>query len=169
MIKIKTIWLLVAFSIGWFNSQSLLAFQETGSWMTTPDRSKELSWEAGLSFKTQAAASPIIEINTAATYQTIDGFGFSLTGGSAGLINQKLNQQQRAELLQALFTRKSNGIGISYLRISIGASDLDDHVFSYDDLPDGATDYSLSKFSLEPDRKDLIPIIKQILKLVLVI
>ena len=49
------------------------------------------------------------------------------------------------------------GIGVSYLRVSIGSSDLDERVFSYDDLPPGRTDPGMSKFSLAQDRRDLIP------------
>jgi glucosylceramidase len=40
---------------------------------------------------------------------------------------------------------------------------MNDHVFSYDDLPAGETDPTLAKFSLDPDRADVIPILKQIL------
>ena len=54
-------------------------------------------------------------------------------------------------------------ISISYLRISIGASDLNDSVFSYDDVPNGQTDEDLSEFSLGPDLENLIPLLKEIL------
>jgi glucosylceramidase len=57
-----------------------------------------------------------------------------------------------------------NGIGISYLRISIGSSDLDDHVFSYDDNG-GVADPNLTNFSLDPDRVNLIPVLKEIISL----
>ena len=60
---------------------------------------------------------------------------------------------------------EQNGIGISYLRISIGASDLDAEVFSYDDLPAGETDVNLDHFSLDPDRVNLIPVLKEIVAL----
>lgn len=95
----------------------------------------------------------------------MDGFGYTLTGGSAQLIMQKLIPSARAGLLKDLFLTDDSGIGISYLRISIGASDLDDDPFSYNDLPPGETDETLSKFSLEPDRENLIPVIKEILAL----
>jgi glucosylceramidase len=94
----------------------------------------------------------------------MDGFGAALTGGSAYLINN-LNPEKRDALLKELFLRGDNSIGISYLRISIGASDLDAKVFSYDDLPAGETDAQLKKFDLGPDKTDLIPVLKTILKL----
>ena len=56
-----------------------------------------------------------------------------------------------------------DNIGVSYLRLTVGASDMNDHVFSYDDLPKGQTDTGMTKFSLEPDKADVIPVMKQIL------
>ena len=56
-----------------------------------------------------------------------------------------------------------NSIAVSYLRISIGSSDLNASVFSYDDIPAGQTDVNLDHFSLSQDTIDLIPILKQIL------
>lgn len=94
----------------------------------------------------------------------MDGFGFTLTGGSAQLLHL-MSTDKRAALLEELFGTKENGIGISYLRISIGASDLSDRVFSYCDLPEGQTDVELETFSIEPERKDLVPILKAILKI----
>jgi glucosylceramidase len=76
-----------------------------------------------------------------------------------------MSTDKRAALLEELFGTKENGIGISYLRISIGASDLSDRVFSYCDLPEGQTDVELETFSIEPERKDLVPILKAILKI----
>jgi glucosylceramidase len=67
--------------------------------------------------------------------------------------------------LKELFSTDGNGIGVSYLRISIGASDLDDEVFSYDDLEKGKTDPTLAKFSLSADDENLIPVLKEILSI----
>ncbi len=139
---------------------------EVESWLTTPDKAflfQKTSWT--LNFGTTGNSYPVIEIDTTQQFQTIDGFGFTLTGGSAYLINQKLTATQREDLLKELFLTEKNGIGISYLRVSIGASDLDARVFSYDDLPAGQTDPELLQFSILPDKADLIPVLKQILKL----
>jgi len=104
----------------------------------------------------------LIRVDARQTYQSIDGYGWALTGGSAQHIIH-MSAPARAALLKDLFSVKDNHIGGSYLRISIGASDLNDHVFSYDDLPAGETDTSLSHFDLGPDRKDVIPVLKEIL------
>jgi glucosylceramidase len=94
----------------------------------------------------------------------MDGFGFALTGGSAMLINQLITSDKEA-LLKELFTNDSTFIGINYLRVSIGASDLDDKVFSYDDMPANQTDPGLTNFSIDPDAQHLIPILKAVVAL----
>jgi glucosylceramidase len=69
----------------------------------------------------------------------------------------------RDALLRELFAADTNSISISYLRVSIGASDLSLNVFSYDDMPQGQTDVNLQNFSLAPDQTDVIPVLKLIL------
>ena len=101
-----------------------------------------------------------INVDSNTVYQEIDGFGFSLTGGSAMLLNN-MSQSERSKILNDLFSE--NGIGVSYLRVSIGASDLDAEVFSYNDLEPGQTDVNLNKFSIEKDKENLIPVLKEIL------
>jgi glucosylceramidase len=115
-----------------------------------------------LKFGTTTTIYSTIEVDENQIYQTIDGFGFTLTGGSAQSINT-LNAQKRQELLQELFGKNDNSISISYLRISIGASDLNAAPFTYNDLPLGQTDVDLSQFSLNPDKNDVIPMLKEIL------
>lgn len=105
---------------------------------------------------------PTIELDAKTIYQEIDGFGFSLTGGSA-LHLHNMSASKRKALLTELFDYNNENIGISYLRVSLGASDLDGVVFSYNDLPAGETDVNMEKFSLDQDRKHLIPILKEIL------
>ncbi len=100
-------------------------------------------YPAVVSFGTVAAEAPVIEIDTTQRFQTIDGFGYALTGGSAWLLNQKLDPARREALLKELFLTDSSNIGVSYLRISIGSSDLDDHVFTYNDIAAGKKTLSL--------------------------
>ncbi len=117
-----------------------------------------------MNFSNSSNYNPSIVVDTTLTYQTMDGFGFALTGGSASLINQ-LTSADKDALLKELFTSDSTYIGISYLRISMGSSDLDASVFSYDDLPAGQTDADLLHFSLLPDTYNLIPILKAVVAL----
>lgn len=147
------------------NTGNAVTGLNVGAWVTNADKSKLFSEATAIPFSLDAGQPVFINVDTTLHYQTMDGFGYALTGGSAQLINQKLSAADRTNLLRELFLTDQNGIGISYLRISIGASDLDDHVFSYDDLPAGQTDLPLSKFSLDPDRANLIPVLKEILAL----
>lgn len=134
-------------------------------WLTMPDKSA--LFEKGderLPFDSRLNLNPTIEVDTAQTYQIIDGFGYTLTGGSALHINS-MEDASRLALLRELFSTGGNSIGISYLRLSIGASDLDEKPFSYNDLPAGETDLEMKKFSLAPDKVHLIPVLKEILSI----
>ncbi len=116
---------------------------------------------SALLFGTNANSNQFIDVDSTQTYQTIDGFGFTLTGGSAHVISQ-MDAISKASLLKELFGNDSSSIGISYLRLSIGSSDLNASVFSYDDMPLGQTDTGLVHFSLAPDSSELIPLLQQI-------
>jgi len=132
-------------------------------WLTKANQSVLLKKQAAvLSFSTVPNSYTNIDVDSAITYQSVDGFGYTLTGGSASLIN-KLPSAQKQSLLQELFGKNESSISISYLRTSIGASDLSAEVFSYDDIPSGQTDVTLSNFSLSKDTVDLIPLLKEIL------
>ena len=132
-------------------------------WMTRGDGSVLLQKQSGsLVFTSASNINPTVEVDSTQTFQTVDGFGYTLTGGSAYLIN-RLSPAQRSSLLQELFGSGENSISVSYLRVSIGASDLNAEVFSYDDMPPGQTDINLSNFSLSKDTIDLIPLLKEIL------
>ena len=111
-----------------------------------------------------SARQTVIEIDESKRYQSIDGFGFSLTGGSA-LNLMKMKKEERRALLQELFGTEKDYIGTSYLRISIGASDLDEKVFSYNDLREGEKDPELKQFDLGYDKKYLLPVLKEILQI----
>jgi glucosylceramidase len=132
-------------------------------WLTNPNQLERFTPQPQLQASTTLPADvPVISIDEQQRFQTMDGFGYTLTGGSAMLLH-KMAPAARAKLLRELFGTEGNGIGISYLRLSIGASDLDDRVFSYSDLPPGETDPTLARFSLAPDQEHLIPVLKEIL------
>jgi glucosylceramidase len=139
--------------------------QEAKLWITKSDQSilfqKQFNKSA---FGPITNTLPSIYVDDTKRFQTMDGFGYTLTGGSAQLL-ARMNTTDRAQLLQELFATDQNNIGVSYLRISIGASDLSDHVFTYDDMPAGKTDPTLSQFTLAEEQKELIPVLKQILKI----
>jgi glucosylceramidase len=132
-------------------------------WLTNADRSALFARQPEpLRFQKASSALPVIDVNDKQKYQSMDGFGFALTGGSAQLL-MRMDAAQRNDLLKQLFGTGDGDIGVSYLRISIGASDMNDHAFTYDDLPPGETDPSLTKFDLGPDSSSVIPVLKEIL------
>ncbi|GAA4494039.1 glucosylceramidase [Hymenobacter ginsengisoli] len=129
-------------------------------WLTTPDKSALFyRQKVNLQFGANTNSNPTIVVDTTQTYQTMDGFGYALTGGSAQVMS-RMSAPARAALIKELFATDSTSLGVSYLRISIGASDLDASVFSYDD---GPADPTLANFSLAPDQAALIPVLKEIL------
>lgn len=128
------------------------------TWLTTADRSNQLT-QGSVNFATDAGTNPTtITVDEGTTYQGIDGFGFTLTGGSASLLNG-LGGNQSA-VLNELFGTGNGQIGISYLRISIGASDLSSSDFTYNQT---AGDVNMNNFSLAQENTDFLPILKKIL------
>jgi glucosylceramidase len=151
------------FSLSLLTPLSAHSQKEVSLWLTNSDRSALFQQQtAPIPLTNTPATTQIIDVDSKKTYQTIDGFGFALTGGSAQLIT-KMDPAARAALLQELFADNGNNIGVSYLRLSVGSSDMNGNVFSYDDLPAGQTDPTMAKFDLAPDKADVIPVLKEIL------
>jgi glucosylceramidase len=133
--------------------------QKIEKWMTRLDKSKLLEKQKQtLVFAKNNQNLPTIFVDDSKAFQTMDGFGYTLTSGSASLINQLSNKKQ---LLKELFGHDENSIGVNYLRVSVGASDLSDHTYSYSE----SKDLSLKNFSLKEDKKYLIPLLKEIIKI----
>lgn len=131
-------------------------------WLTLPDKSALYQQQKSIQWSSRGHEAPTITVYPATRYQTIDGFGFALTGGSAQHLI-RMSAAQRKTVLYELFGTGPGQIGISYIRLSIGASDLNERVFSYNDLPKGETDTAMTRFDLGPDREDVIPVMKEIL------
>jgi glucosylceramidase len=134
------------------------------AWVTTGDRTKLLVQEpnAAISIGEQQGVTTRIDVDTSVTYQEIVGFGASITDASAWLIQTKLSPVQRDSLLQDLFGRTS-GIGLSFTRLTIGASDFSRTHYSFDDMPAGETHPTLARFSIAPNRAEVLPVVKRAL------
>jgi glucosylceramidase len=114
------------------------------TWLTKGDQSMLLQKQStNLVFSKGTAGFPTITVDSATGYQSVDGFGYTLTGSSAYHIN-RMSAASRSALLAELFGNGGGSVGISYLRVSMGASDLSPSVFSYNDLPAGQTDVILA-------------------------
>jgi glucosylceramidase len=135
---------------------SLVSFkvhaQTAQVWLTQGGGGARLSQQSSLTFGANSGSSTTINVNEGTTYQAIDGYGFTLTQGSAKVI-AGMGATEQNNLLNELFG--SGGLGMSVVRIGIGATDLSEWSYSY---RDGAS------FSLAgPDLTYTIPILKKIL------
>jgi glucosylceramidase len=148
---------LLVFCLFYFGSHA----QRVEKWLTNADQTSLFEKEdARIEFKKIDQTGPTIFVDEKQRFQEMDGFGFTLNGGSATLLNSLKNKN---EILNELFGVHGNQIGISYLRISVGASDLSSHVFTYSGS--STPDPTHQTFSLDEERKDLLPILKEILKI----
>jgi glucosylceramidase len=127
-------------------------------WLTTPDRSHLLAAQPAAALEPPDPGLPTIHVDAARSYQVMEGFGTSLTESAASVITAS---PHRDTIMRDLFDRTS-GIGMSYLRQPMGASDfvVGSH-FTYNDMPIGQTDYGLNRFSIDRDRAEIIPLLRQ--------
>ena len=132
-------------------------------WITTADHARALAPSAPALFAERASARSHIVVDDTQRFQEIVGFGASLTDSSAWLIQHKLDARQRDALLEELFGREGNGLGLSFSRLTIGASDFSRHHYSLNDTPDGKPDPELKHFSIDENRGDVIPVARAML------
>lgn len=130
-------------------------------WLTTTDQAQLLARQADRALQTRASSDPVIEIDAARRFQTMAGFGASITDASAWLMVNRQSPAQREALLRELFGRGEGGLGFDLTRLTIGASDFSRTHYSFDDRPPGQTDPTLAAFSIEPNRADVLPVVKQ--------
>jgi glucosylceramidase len=138
------------------------------AWLTTSDGASLLSKTevigAGESQNESIEDNLTILVDDKVSYQEMDGFGASFTDASAFLFKHVLDQEARDHLMKALFDYK-DGIGMSFLRQPMGASDFTTKIYSYNDLEEGTEDVRQEKFSIEHDRSYIIPLLKEALAL----
>jgi glucosylceramidase len=139
--------------------------QKVSVYQTTPDLTLALHKEHRLSFAAGAAASEInIDVDDVKKYQTMDGFGAAMTDSSAWLLEKQLTEAQRKAVMRKLFDPR-HGIGVSFVRVPLGASDLSRNHYSYDDMPAGQSDPGLLHFSIDHDREYILPALREAVKI----
>lgn len=139
------------------------------AWLTTTNQKNLLTEQQPLKAVVTKASKSFSEdfsiaVDAGKTYQQMDGFGASLTDASAWLISKTLEEDNRKELMEKLFD-KEKGIGISFLRQPMGATDFTTKLYSYNDMPAGSKDPNLEHFSIEHDKEYIIPLVKDAIKL----
>lgn len=141
-----------------------LSKQYAQVWLTQGDKSVLFQHDSIPIVSPSQAGWPQVKVDTAIQYQEVEGYGAALTGSSAYLFHHSLDPTQRQRILKELFD-PHQGIGLSYLRLTMGASDFSLSDYTYNDLPGGETDFNLEHFSLSRDTDDVVPILKEIIAL----
>ena len=132
--------------------------------LSTNDESQLMAVQPSINFalgSTSDAGTNTVVVDPTQKYQTIEGFGAAFTDSTADLL---MNVEPAGSLpgtLSDLFTTKGAGIGLSFMRIPMGATDIALSVYSYDDQPVGTTDLTLADFSIAHDQAYILPLIKQ--------
>jgi glucosylceramidase len=134
---------------------------EVEAWLTTGDELAKLQQQPGLNFSPGTGSnSTQILVGENTHYQQIEGFGASVTDSAAWVISSQLTLAQRDALMTRLFS-PSGGIGISFVRVPMGASDFARYPYTYDDMSAGQSDPDLAHFSIDHDRSYILPILRQ--------
>jgi glucosylceramidase len=132
--------------------------------LSTNDETQLMAAQPSVNFNlgsTADAGTDTVVVDAKQTYQSIDGFGASFTDSAAWLLMTVEPSSSLSGTLNDLFTRNGNGIGLSFMRIPIGASDIALSVYSFDDMPVGQTDPTLANFSITHDQAYILPLIQQ--------
>ena len=129
-------------------------------WITTPDGSDTMADLGTVDFTGTPSSAPTVVVDPSRTFQTMSGFGASITDSSAAVLSA-LSPAARTAAMTSLFDPRT-GDGLDYLRQPVGASDFTTTpAYTYDDVPAGQTDYSLSHFSIAHDQRQILPLLRQ--------
>jgi glucosylceramidase len=156
----------IAVQSGYTNSNTasgsyLIAGPTVGVVLSTHDQTNLLATQPATLFTLTTKGSNQVFVDETQKYQPIDGFGAAFTDSAAWLLYTKAQNSQYTSVMNDLFTRTGNGIGLSFMRIPMGASDIARSVYSYDDQPAGDTDVPLADFSIAHDQAYIIPVIQK--------
>ncbi|MDX6227671.1 MAG: glucosylceramidase [Frankiales bacterium] len=129
-------------------------------WITTPDGALKMSDQGTVSFQTGAPGAETVVVDPSRTFQTMTGFGGSLTDSSAAVL-YGLSPTARDATMRMLFDPRT-GDGLNFLRQPVGASDfVATQDYTYDDLPAGQTDYQQRHFSISHDKAQILPLLRK--------
>jgi glucosylceramidase len=130
-------------------------------WVTTPDGAEKMHDRGTVDFHPGGSGALTVSVDPSRHYQSMDGFGASITDSSAHVLAQ-LDRRTRDAAMRSLFAEDK----LSFLRQPMGASDFvfGPH-YTYDDVPAGDTDYDLRHFSIAHDRKEILPLLRRALDL----
>ena len=125
-------------------------------WLTTADETQKLAPQPLQAPAGRAAGDEAVTIDTTRHFQKMHGFGAAITDASAQVLSA-LPDEKRKAIMAELFGRASGGLGLSFTRLTVGASDFSSSDYSYDDSPGNTPDPELRHFSIEPAKKYVLP------------
>jgi glucosylceramidase len=131
-------------------------------WVTTADETQKLAPQPPVRAAGPARGSETVTIDSSKHFQRMHGFGAAMTDASAELLS-RLPEKKRRAIMAELFGRASGGLGLSFTRLTVGASDFSRTHYSYDDTPGNAPDPQLRYFSIAPARKYVLPRVREAL------
>ena len=131
-------------------------------WLTTADETQKLAPQPIIAAAGPASGNEAVAIDTAKHFQKVHGFGAAMTDASAQLLS-RLPTSKRKAIMAELFGRGPNGLGLSFTRLTVGASDFSTSDYSYDDTPGNVADPELRYFTIEPARKYVLPRVREAL------
>jgi glucosylceramidase len=133
-------------------------------WLTTADETQKLARQPAVSPSGPFVGDEAVAVDSNKRFQRMHGFGAAITDASAELLS-RLPENKRRALMAELFGRKGDGLGLSFTRLTVGASDFSRTHYSYDDTPGNAPDPGLKYFSIAPARQYVLPRVREALAL----
>lgn len=143
-------------------SIQLPAPRQAEMWVTTADETWKLAPQLPIATSGAARGDEAVTIDSTQHFQRIQGFGAAMTDASAELLSRLPDEQRRA-IMSELFGRENGGLGLSFTRLTVGASDFSRTHYSYDDPPGNAPDPELRYFSIDPARQYVLPRVREAL------
>ncbi|OHT13027.1 glucosylceramidase precursor [Tritrichomonas foetus] len=144
--------LLLTFASCWFGKKPKNHDHTMQAYLTSGDQSN-LFREYSIS-PSSSSSNPTIKIDAKTKYQSMEGFGTAITGSTVYNLMQ-MSEDVRNDILYRTFSQDQ--MGHSSIRISIGCSDFSIEDYTYCDTP-GIENFDIHWI----DRRDLLPILKQI-------
>ena len=164
VVKIDTNFQAIAVASGYSNSAPakgayLIAGPTVSVVLSTHDQTRLMAAQPSVQFTANTSGANQVLVDETQQYQSIEGFGAAFTDSACYLLEKVAQPAALPGALTDLFTRSGNGIGLSFMRIPMGASDIALSVYSFDDQPAGQTDPTLADFSVAHDQSYIQPLI----------
>src|SRR4051794_31585919 len=148
--------------VAWLAGSCVAKPSSAEMWLTTADQTQKLALQVPQAPLGHTSGDETITIDTSKHFQKMHGFGAAITDASAQVLSE-LPDDKRKAIMAELFGRADGGLGLSFTRLTVGASDFSSSDYSYDDSPANAPDPQLHHFSIDPAKKYVLPRVREAL------